>query len=64
MPPKQLRSVSKFVWNIMNKCSLEPRSVALHYRIPRPFKVGACVKAWALVVGWVVEWAVVEANNR
>lgn len=42
----------------------------MHYRIPRPFKVGACVKARALGVEWAVEWALVvewaegEADNR
>lgn len=70
MPPKRLKSVSKFVWIIMNKCSFEPRSVELHYRTPRPYKAGACVKAPALAGGWVAgwglvgEWVVVKAANR
>jgi hypothetical protein len=67
MPPTRLRSVSKFVWNIMSKCSLEPRNVALPYPIRRQLKVGVCVKAWVLAAGWVPvgEWVVVvEVADR
>jgi hypothetical protein len=53
--------------NIMSKCSLEPRNVALPYPIRRQLKVGVCVKAWVLAAGWVPvgEWVVVvEVADR